>query len=68
MFDDPSFSGMTEKDWTEFFKNQRKNPKNTPPPICEGCLFYQDNGSCVILDWSVQHSHINCGECDKKEP
>ena len=72
MFNDPSFAGFTEKDWEEWRKNQDKIPEGTPPPICKGCLFQEDDGTwqgnCVIFDQSAQGCRINCGECEKKEP
>ena len=72
MWNDPSFSGFTDKDWAEWFENQDKIPEGTPPPICKDCLFWEDDGtwkgSCVIFDQSSQGARINGGECERKEP
>ena len=66
MFNDPSFSNFTDKDWEEWKKNADKIPDGTPPFVCEKCLLCTKDDTCEILTLSQQQAHINLGECDDR--
>lgn len=66
MFNDPSFSNFTDKDWEEWKKNADKIPDGTPPFVCEKCLLLAKDDTCEIFTQAQQQARINLGECKDK--
>ncbi len=62
MFNDNSFSKMTEQDKEQYARNQRKIPIGTVPPICTDCLHLREDGTCGIAPL-MQQARINSGTC-----
>ncbi len=63
MFDDPSFSQFTQKDWEEWRKNQKKE---TPPAICVGCLNQLIDGTCEVYSPTEQRTAILARKCSER--
>ena len=66
MFNDPSFSNFTGKDWKKWKRNEHKTPDGTPPFICEKCMLCTEDDTCEILTQAQQQARINLGECEDK--
>lgn len=64
IWDDPSFSNYTEKDWEEWSKNNKG--RGVPPAICVGCLNQLVDGNCEVYSPSEQRVIILRKKCEER--
>lgn len=65
--DDPSFEGHDDAWWEKWQRNQKLNNPSQPPRICDGCLYEEDDGSCIIHSQAEQSSVIGEHKCPDKD-